>query len=540
MDYFKKDFLPDLKAGFITSIVALPLAIAFAVASGVSPVTGLYTAVIAGILGSIFGGSIFSITGPTGAMSILVLTTVSRYGPEGLMLTGLLAGLLQLSFGILGLGRFVKYIPLPVISGFTGGVGLLIFLGQVPNLLGLTVGAHEHVVDTVIEALAGISGTDLLSVAVGLSTYLALRFLPGILERFRIGVPASLIPLVAFTALAFFLPMPVVGEIPTGFPALRLPVFTLQLLKDVFPSALTIALLGSIEALLCAVVCDAMTSTKHSSDRELLSQGIANVVVPFFGGIPATAAIARSAVNIREGARTRFAGVIHALFILSFILVLGPAVSFVPKAFLAGMLMFVSLRMINVGEIRTIMRISKAETFVLVITFLLTVVTDLVVAVQTGMILAVSLFFIRFVSMFSISSMEDYDQDKGLNAVINADPWLKSNVSVYTIHGPFFFGAMSVFEKKVSEHMSVTRPIIILMMYNTPFIDASGVTRLKDFIKERRKKKGHVFMVGLTPKAKEKLFSDEEFYELMGKDKVFKTSKDAIEHIKKEIRASRP
>ncbi|MFH0876587.1 MAG: SulP family inorganic anion transporter [archaeon] len=535
--YFKEAFVFDLKAGFITSIVALPLAIAFAVASGVSPIMGLYTAVIAGALGSLFGGSAFSITGPTGAMAVIILSSVQKYGIEGLMLAGFLAGAIQIIFGLIGLGEFVKFIPLPVVSGFTSGIGILIFLGQIPNFLGLSIPAKEAAYQTVIESIININSVKLHAVIIAVATYLCLYFLPRIFAKIKLNIPPSIIPLILSLSVVYFykINIPIIGTIPSGLPTFNMVSFNLSLLQSVFPAAVTIALLGSIEALLCAVVCDGMTNTKHDSKKELIGQGIANSVLPFFGGIASTAAIARSAVNIKEGAKTKFAGVIHALFILLYILVLGSFVSYIPKAFLAGMLVFYSIRMVNIHEMKTIIKISKAETVVLFITLGMTVFTDLVHAVQIGMILAIMLFFIRFVSLFNISSMEDYEPDKGLNAVINSSSKLKKNVSVYTIHGPFFFGAMSVFERKINEHIDASKPIVILMMYNSPFIDTSGVTRLLDFIKERHNKNGYVLLVGLTSAAKQKLFSDEEFSKTMPHEHIFKKASDAITYAEKNL-----
>ena len=267
----------------------------------------------------------------------------------------------------------------------------------------------------------------------------------------------------------------------------------------ILPAALTIALLGMIEALLCAVVCDAMTNTKHNSNKELVGQGIANMVVPFFTGIPATAAIARSAVNIREGAKTNISGIIHALILLIILVFLGPVAKFIPISYLAGVLALVSLKMINIDEIVTTMRISKMDTSVLVVTFALTVLTNLVFAVQMGMLLSMILLFVRLTNIVDIKSIENYDRSEGINYTIFSDPYLENNVSVYTINGPFFFGAMNVFENKIDEHIIMSKKHIILRMRYVPFIDSTGIERLKSFILSRKEMKQNVYLTSVHP-----------------------------------------
>ncbi|MCR4335839.1 MAG: SulP family inorganic anion transporter [archaeon] len=541
--YFSEAFIFDLKAGFITAIVALPLAIAFAIASGVPPIMGLYTAIIAGILGSSFGGSRFSITGPTGAMTVIILATVNKFGIEGLLLAGLLAGILQLGFGALNFGKLVKYIPLPIISGFTSGIGVIIFIGQLANFLGLSIPPHEFIWTNVREIIFHLPNSSLLAISIALGTLVILHFYPLLAEknRFLRNIPASILALIFFTAITiyFALDIPVVGDIPSGLPSFSLLNFNLDLVRQVLPSAFTIALLGAIEALLCAVVCDGMTNTKHDSDKELRSQGIANIVIPFFGGIPSTAAIARSAVNIREGAKTKYSGVIHALFLLLILLVFAPVAKFIPTAFLAGILMFVSLNMININEFFTISRISRSDTAVLAITFLLTVFTDLVFAVQVGMFLAIFLLFIRLTKMTDISHMEEYDKKNGINFRIYANPLLEENITIYTIHGPFFFGAMNVFDRKLNEHMHMKKPIIILRMTHVPFIDSTGVARLNSFLMERQREHKTVYLTELSNAAEKVLFRDHTFTSLMEKEHIFGTTGAAIDYAEKSLIASR-
>jgi SulP family sulfate permease len=456
------------------------------------------------------------------------------------MLAGFLAGAIQMTFGLIKMGKIIKYIPLPIVSGFTAGIGVIIFIGQIPNALGLKIGAKEHIWETLGEVLQDAGGINQYAILTAAGTFLTLLYLPKLLAktRFLKSIPPSMIALLLFTLLATAggMNVPQIGDIPTELPAFNFIKFDLELLKAVLPAALTIALLGVIESLLCAVVCDGMTSTRHDSDRELMAQGLCNMTLPFFNGIPATGAIARSAVNIREGAKTRFAGVIHALFLLLIILFLGSVVKYIPNAFLAGVLMAASYRMVNFEEMATIRKISRAESTVLFITVGLTVFTDLVFAVQAGMILAVCLIFIKLSNIVSISPMEEYDANAGINQKIYSDPQLKDKVSVYTVHGPLFFGAMNIFDRKVSEHIDVKKPIIILRMKHVPFIDSTAITRLNSFIKSRHRQNCLVLISSLMPEVLERLHRDEEFMALVHEDHIFPRTNDAIEYIKRELR----
>ncbi len=543
-DYFKQNFFYDLKAGFITAVVALPLALAFAIASGVPPVMGLYTAVVAGILASLLGGSVFSITGPTGAMVVLILSTVSKFGLEGLLLAGFFAGVFQIIFGLMKVGKVVKYLPLPLISGFTAGIGAIIFIGQIGNFLGVSLEPKEHVWETLGQIFLHLPDLKAAAVVVTLGTVLLLVFLPKLLakSRYTRNIPASIVALVLFTVAAAVLALnvPIVGEIPQGLPSLSVPNFSWELIKNILPASVTIALLGAIEALLCAVVCDGMTSTKHNSNRELVSQGVVNVIMPFFGGMAATAAIARSAVNIREGAKTRYAGVFHGLFLMSTLLFLGPLAEEIPRAFLAGVLMVVSVKMIDIQEFKTILRLSKLDAMVFLVTFGLTVVTDLVVAVQVGMVLAILLLFIRLTEGIEISHMEQYPKTNQINQLINNNPLLKEKVSVYTINGPFFFGAMNVFEHKLNEHLQIKKSVIILRMKYVPFIDSTGVVRLASFIRKLEKQGSTVLLSNLHENVKKVLLKDREFQALMkGEHKkqfrLFENTPEALEYVEKEL-----
>ncbi|MCD4820657.1 MAG: SulP family inorganic anion transporter [Methanococcoides sp.] len=535
--YFEESFSSDLKAGLITAVVALPLAIAFAIASGVEPVMGLYTAIIAGMLISTFGGSRYSVSGPTGAMTVIVLSTVNGHGVEGLLLAGFLAGIFQILFGIFRLGKVVKYIPLPVISGFTSGIGIIILIGQLSNVFGLVLPAREHVWETIYDVFTGIDMMNILALSMFAGTIILMLLLPKVLSNIKYlkNIPASIITLVLSVILTyrFDLEIPIVGEIPSTIPQIQMLDMNIGLMYAVLPAAFTIALLGTIESLLCAVVCDAMTNTKHNSNKELIGQGIANVILPFFAGIPATAAIARSAVNIREGAKTRMSGVIHALVLFGILIFFGPIAQYIPKAYLAGILVLVSIKMVNVDEIRTTMNISKMDTFVLLTTFALTVLTDLVFAIQAGMFLSIILLFIRLTNIIEVQSMESYDPSEGINATILADPYLKDNVAVYTINGPFFFGAMAVFENKVDEHIHMSKPHMILRMRYVPFIDTTGIERLKSFILTRKGTGHKVYLTTVQPEVMRSISSDTALNKLI-QDKdvtIFKSTQEALGYL---------
>ncbi|MFH2020447.1 MAG: SulP family inorganic anion transporter [archaeon] len=537
--YFLHDFLADLKAGFITSIVALPLAIAFAIASGLEPVFGLYTAIIGGILASSLAGSKFSITGPTGAMVVVILVVVKGYGLTGLLLAGFMAGMIQLALGLAGLGKAVSYIPIPVVSGFTAGIGSIIFIGQIANGLGISIGSHEFVGDTFKEIFGSIHELKIAAILLTVFTIMLLLLLPNILKKNKYlkNIPASIIPLLISIGIIFFFQpnVPIIGQIPKGLPQLHFFPITLRLIEDIFPSAFTIALLGSIEALLCAVVCDGMTATKHNPNKELIAQGVSNMVVPFFGGMPVTAAIARSAVNIREGAKTKFAGIIHGFFILLYMVFFGSIIALVPKAFLAGVLMVVSIKMINLHEIKTIFSISRGEALIFSVTLLLTIFTNLVFAVQAGMVFVSFLLFYRLNTTTGITNMSDYDPSSSwINKKTEEEPYLKNNVSVYTLNGPFFFGALNIFEEKVAEHMDAKKKILLLRMRYVPFIDSSAIIRLRELIKMRHHEKKLVYFITVNDEVKKRLFSDVSLSKLLKKEMFFEDTKKAFEYILKK------
>lgn len=537
-NYFKTNFFPDLKAGFITAIVALPLAIAFAIASGVAPVMGIYTAIIAGILAAIFGGSTFSVTGPTGAMTVIVLSTVQKFGIEGLLLAGFLSGIILMLFSYLKLGRVLKYIPFPVISGFTAGIGVIILLGQIPNFFGLVTPAQDNALGNLVFTFSNLSAINFYALLLSIITILVVLFLPKYLSENKLlkAIPASIIALIFSILLVFLgLNVPTVDKMSALFPMPNLLLFNLELIMHVLPAAFTIALLGAIESLLCAAVCDSITSTKHNSNKELFGQGIANMITPFFGGIPATAAIARSAVNIKEGAKTKMAVIFQSLFLLLIFLFFGNYTNLIPKAFLAGILIVVAFRMVNFTEAKTIFKLGRLEILVYLTTFVLTIVTDLVFAIQVGMILAMLLLFIKLIKIADIKNLENSEEDTQHKKEIDNDEKLKDKVEIYTIYGPLFFGVINVFETKINEHLQNHIQFIILRFKYVPFIDSTGLERLKVFIKDRLSKQNTVLLTSLSPQVKKTFEEDAEMSKLITKKQIFKTTKDAISFIKNEI-----
>lgn len=538
-DYIRTGLAKDIKAGLITGVVALPLAIAFAIASGVPPSMGLYTAVIAGILAAVFGGSKFSITGPTGAMSVIILSTAQKLGIEGLLVAGLLSGLLLLLFGHLKVGSVIKFIPLPVISGFTAGIGLLILLGQIPNLLGIGIIPKEHIWENLLQCVEGASSAMPATIFLGAATIAIMAYLPQRISKIKYlkNLPASFIALVIAIALGatILYGIPQVGDIPNGLPMPNILQISPQLIISALPAAFTIALLGAIESLLCAVVADSMTNTRHDSNKELFGQGIANVVIPFFGGIPATAAVARTAVNIREGAQTRMSAIYHSLFLLSTLYFMGGVASMIPKAFLAGVLIYVGAGMVNMREMRLIRKLSKSDFAVYVTTLLLTLLTDLVFAIQVGMVLAMFLLFIRIVKYADIKSIENYGPDDGLNKIINEDPALKDKVGILSLNGPFFFGVVSRFNESVKTFVDVRRDILILRMKHVSFMDSTATEGLKSLIRERVKKGSLILASGIRKKVAAIIDSDDELSRLLPGEHRFEHTRQALRYARENL-----
>ena len=488
--YTRAQFLRDLTAGVIVGIVALPLAIAFAIASGVTPEKGLYTAIIAGFVISALGGSRVQIGGPTGAFIVIVYGIVQQHGVDGLTIATVMAGLILVALGVARLGAAIKFIPHPVTIGFTSGIAVIIFSSQVKDYLGLAMGevparfldkwrAYASALPTVDWTALGIAA---------LATAIIVAW-PRVSRR----IPGPLVALLATTALAAALGLDVetigsrFGEIRASLPAPSLPDVSLDVVVALVPAAFAIALLGGIESLLSAVVADGMIGTRHRSNMELVAQGVANVVTPFFGGIPATGAIARTATNVKNGGRTPVAGIVHAVTLLAITLFVGRWAALIPMATLAAILVVVAYHMSEWRSFSSEVRgAPRSDVIVLLVTFGLTVLVDLVVAIEVGMVLAAFLFMRRMAEVTNVSvvarELRDVDEDE-------SDPFalrrreVPAGVVVYEIDGPFFFGAAEKFRETLGQ--VATRPkVLVIRMRKVPAMDSTGVHALRQVIRQ--------------------------------------------------------
>jgi SulP family sulfate permease len=491
-DYTREQFTRDLIAGVIVGIVALPLAIAFAIASGLSPERGLYTAIVAGFLISLLGGSRVQIGGPTGAFVVIVAGIVQRYGVDGLLVATLMAGVILIVFGVVRMGGAIKFIPFPVTIGFTSGIALIIFSSQVKDLLGLEMQAVPAEFlskwDAYAHAFNSVNPWTLLVAASALAIILVW---PKIERR----IPGPFVALIVTTALVqlFHLPVETIagrfGTIHAGLPRPSLPHLTLPLIASLAGPAFTIALLGAIESLLSAVVADGMIGGRHRSNIELVAQGVANIASPLFGGMPATGAIARTATNVKNGGGTPVAGMTHAVTLLLITLFFGRWAGLIPLATLAAILVVVAFHMSEWRTFVSELRAPKSDVAVLLATFLLTVLVDLTVAIEVGMVLAAFLFMRRMAEVTNISVLthefedppDDFETDP--NAVRRRI--VPEGVQVYEITGPFFFGAAEMFKDRVGRIAG--RPkVLILRLRHVPVIDSTGMHALRDVVRRSR------------------------------------------------------
>jgi SulP family sulfate permease len=486
--YSRRDFGADLLAGVTVGLVALPLAMAFGIASGVTPQAGLYTAIVAGGLISALGGSRMQIGGPTGAFVVIVAGIVAKFGTSGLALVTLMAGAMLVVMGLTRLGAAVKFIPRPVTIGFTNGIALLIASTQIKDFLGLKTGEVPSAFVPRIRLLLEHMGTiSWLALAVSIASLAIILFLPRVVK----GIPGSIVAMLACTIFVVLLGVPIdtigskFGGIPAGLPKLSIPEFRLDQVLPLFPSALTVALLAAVESLLSAVVADGMSGTKHNSNVELLAQGVANFASPLFGGIPATGAIARTATNIRAGARTPVAGLIHAITLLIILAVAAPLARYVPLATLSAVLFVVAYNMGEWREIGTIVRLSKADIAVWAVTFALTVLADLTVAVEVGMILAALLYIYRISQTTTVAPVtEEYIRD-GRPHILQ-DKQVPGYVSILRIHGPFLFGSTEKLAEATTD-LDAFPAVVIVRLRNMTAIDATGLHALEVFAKRLRK-----------------------------------------------------
>ena len=491
-DYHRDQFLADLSAGLIVGIVALPLAIAFAIASGVSPERGLYTAIVAGFLISALGGSRVQIGGPTGAFVVIVYGIVQRYGVEGLTIATLMAGVILVLFGLFRFGGAIKFIPYPVTIGFTSGIALIIFSGEVKDFLGLRMGPVPAEFIAKWRSIAAHS-TSANPWAIGIAVFTVLMIL--VWPRVSRRIPGAFIALIVTTIAVALWHLPVetigtrFGHIDAGLPRPTIPDLSLPVIKSLAGPAFTIALLGSIESLLSAVVSDGMIGGRHRSNMELVAQGVANIVTPLFGGMPATGAIARTATNVKNGGRTPVAGMTHAVTLLLITLFFGRWAVLIPLATLAGILVVVAYHMSEWRSFRTELRAPKSDIAVLLATFFLTVLVDLTVAIEVGMVLAAFLFMKRMAEVMNVSVLthefvdpeDDFERDP--NAVRRRI--VPPGVEVYEISGPFFFGAAERFRDELAR-IARKPKVLILRMRHVPAIDSTGLHALRELVRRSR------------------------------------------------------
>jgi SulP family sulfate permease len=529
--YTARQFTQDLIAGFTVGLVALPLAMAFAIASGVPPQAGLYTAVVAGFLISALGGSRTQIGGPTGAFVVIVAGIVVKFGLGGLALVGIMAGILLLMMGITGLGTAVKYIPRPVTIGFTNGIALLIASTQIKDFLGeKTPQVPSEFLARIRMLLHYVGTTRWQTVAVAATSLAIILLWPRLTKR----VPGSIVALLLSTLVVagFHLPIETIGSkfggIPQGFPHFALPSFQAAHILPLLPSAFTVAMLAAVESLLSAVVADGMSGDHHNSNVELVAQGVANIVSPLFGGIPATGAIARTATNIRSGALTPVAGMVHALTLLAILLVAAPLARFVPLAALAAVLFVVAYNMGEWREIGTIVRLSKTDIAVWITTFSLTVLADLTVAVGVGMALAALLYIYRIAETTTVEAVTPEYLEDG-RAHILQDKDIPSNVTILRIHGPFLFGAT---EKLADATRNLTKlgDVVILRLRNMTALDATGIHALEQF-SERLHKTGKTLLLCGARNQPSQLISRSDFLKRVGPENVLPNIQAALARV---------
>ena len=537
--YSATTFTSDVVAGITVGLVALPLAMAFAIASGLPPQNGIYCAVIAGFTISALGGSRTQIGGPTGAFVVVVSGIVTKYGLEGLFMCTLMAGVILLLLGITGLGTAIKYIPRPVVIGFTNGIAILIASTQIRDFFGLQLNDVPGEFLQRIRALAEHAST--VSVPAALTAVSALILILG-LRRVSRRIPGTIIVLALGTAIAWAIDLPLetigsrFGGVPSGLPSLHVPQFRADLLLTLLSPALTVAMLGAIESLLSAVVADRMSGDRHDPNVELTAQGVANVLSPLFGGLPATGAIARTATNIRAGAQTPVAGMTHAVTLLLVLLFAAPLAGHVPLALLAAILMIVAYDMGEWAEIPGVIRLGRAEIAVWMITFSLTVLADLTVAVEAGMILAALLYIRRVTTTTTVSAVTPEYIDEGFAHSLQVHS-IPEGVAVFRIHGPFLFGAADKLQI-IHDQVSSMPPVVILRLRNMTAIDATGLHALENLATELKATGRTLIVCGMRSQPA-RMMERAEFHEHLGDKNIVPTLNAAIQRATGILRESR-
>ena len=527
-DYNRHKFLLDLIAGVTVGLVALPLAMAFSIASGLTPQAGIYCAIVTGFLISALGGSKTQIGGPTGAFVVVVAGIVAVHGVDGLFLCTVMAGILLVIMGATGLGTGVKFIPRPVVIGFTNGIAVLIASTQVKDFFGLHLEKVPGVFWLRMEALtANFHTLSLEATALAACTLLTLIICRSLSPR----IPGPIVALLLGTLAVYFFKLPVetigtrFGGIPSGLPHLQIPRFRSDLIHGLLGPAFTVAMLGAIESLMSAVVSDRMSNDRHNPNVELIGQGVANIFSPMFGGLPATGAIARTATNIRSGAQSPVAGMIHALTLLCILLFAAPLVSYVPMAALAGILMIVAYNMGEWREIPQLLKLTKTDISIWLVTFALTVFADLTVAVEAGMILAALLFISRVAATTTVSQVTDeYVEDGRVHILQDKD--IPYYATIFRIHGPFLFGATDKISV-VTENLHKLPPVVILRLRNMTALDATGLFALEEVAKTLHASKRTLILCGAREQPAQ-LIHQGEFSEVVGRENICDNVQEAL------------
>ena len=544
-NYSKENFMADLMAGIIVGIVALPLAIAFGIASGVSPEKGIITAIVAGFIISLLGGSKVQIGGPTGAFIVIIYGIIQDYGISGLTVATLMAGVLLILLGVFKLGAVIKFIPYPIIVGFTSGIALTIFTTQIADIFGLQFGGEKVPGDFIGKWLLYFKHFDTVNWWNAVVSFVSV-FIIAITPKFSKKVPGSLVAIVFVTLAVYLLKMyggitciDTIGDrftIQSQLPDAVVPDLNWEAIKNLFPVAITIAVLGAIESLLSAAVADGVIGDRHDSNTELIAQGVANVVTPIFGGIPATGAIARTMTNINNGGKSPIAGIIHAVVLLLILLLLMPLAQYIPMACLAGVLVIVSYNMSGWRTFKGLMKSPKSDVTVLLITFFLTVIFDLTIAIEWGLVIACVLFMRRVMETTEISVIKDeIDPNKESDLEVHEENLIvPEGVEVYEINGPYFFGIATKFEEMMA-NMGDRPKVRIVRMRKVPFIDSTGVHNLTNLCEMCQKDNIQVVLSGVNEKVHTVLQKTGFFYDLIGKENICPNINAALERAKEIV-----
>ncbi len=544
-NYSKENFMADLMAGIIVGIVALPLAIAFGIASGVSPEKGIITAIVAGFIISFLGGSKVQIGGPTGAFIVIIYGIIQEYGISGLTVATLMAGVLLILLGVFKLGAVIKFIPYPIIVGFTSGIALTIFTTQIADIFGLQFGGEKVPGDFIGKWLLYFKHFDTVNWWNAIVSFVSV-FIIAITPKFSKKVPGSLVAIVLVTLAVYLMKMyggitciDTIGDrftIQSQLPDAVVPDLNWEAIKNLFPVAITIAVLGAIESLLSAAVADGVIGDRHDSNTELIAQGVANVVAPIFGGIPATGAIARTMTNINNGGKTPIAGIIHAVVLLLILLLLMPLAQYIPMACLAGVLVIVSYNMSGWRTFKALLKNPKSDVSVLLITFFLTVIFDLTIAIEWGLVLACVLFMRRVMETTEISVIKDeIDPNKESDLEVHEEHLIvPEGVEVYEINGPYFFGIATKFEEMMA-NMGECPKVRIIRMRKVPFIDSTGVHNLTNLCEMCKKDNIQVVLSGVNEKVHNVLEKTGFLYTLVGKDNICPNINAALERAKEIV-----